>query len=220
MFFILVALVLFALIYIFFTYREKQRHKMEMLRQNIARDLHDDMGSNLSQIKIISEMEAIKGSHEKFAEIAEKLTEVMATMSEIVWSINPLYDSFDDALLKIKEFAIEILEPRGINLHFEAASLPARIKLNTTQRRHLYLIFKEAINNIAKYAQADEVVFSVISQNQKTIISIKDNGMGFATLNPGSGNGLNNMKTRAMAIGADLYIHSGTSGTEVILVMS
>ena len=98
--------------------KRQAKKRLEDLRNSIARDLHDEMGSTLSQINMMSELLAIKSKDQNYATINQKIKEVMSTMSEIVWSINPQKDSLRETISKIQEFAIEILESKGIDLHF------------------------------------------------------------------------------------------------------
>ncbi|MBK9108476.1 MAG: hypothetical protein IPM92_08920 [Saprospiraceae bacterium] len=214
---ILIMSLISVLIYSLFKYRENQRLKLEQLRYNIARDLHDDMGSNLSQIKILSELEALKSGNQTHASISRKLGDIMQNMSEIVWSINPRYDHFNDVIIKIQEFAIQTLESKEISLKFEVDEIPKNIKLNPEQKRHFYLIFKEAINNIAKYSNAKNVKFRISFKDQTIHAQIVDDGIGFDPEIIKHGNGLRNMKTRAEALNARLNITTGDHGTSISL---
>ena len=207
------------IIYSLFLYRDNQRKKLERLRQNIARDLHDDMGSTLSHIRMMSEREAMrKDAHQSFKTIADKTGEVMSNMTEIIWSINPKNDSLNNILGKIQEFAIDTLEPMGIDVFFSIDEVPRDIKLNPEDRRNYYLIFKEAINNAAKYSKASQVHFSFKIENRKMMTVIKDNGLGFDPLMIKRGNGLKNMETRAAALNATLNIITNENGTEISLI--
>ena len=160
---LIVAIIIIAAI---FNVRDRQRKRLEDLRNSIARDLHDEMGSTLSQINMMSELLAIKSKDQNYATINQKIKEVMSTMSEIVWSINPKKDSLRETISKIQEFAIEILESKGIDLHF-TISPGLEEKLSPDQRRHIYLIFKEAINNAAKYSEAKKAWFTVDNDHKK-----------------------------------------------------
>lgn len=109
----------------FFKFRDLQREKMEKLRHTIARDLHDDMGSTLSHIRMMSERESMrKDANQSFKTIADKTAEVMNNMTEIIWNINPKNDNLKNILGRIQEFAIDTLEPLGIEVNFEIDSVP------------------------------------------------------------------------------------------------
>lgn len=143
---------------------------------------------------------------------------MMESMSDIIWAINPANDSLEKVLIKMKEFAAEMLEPAGINYYFDTRDFAKQALLNLEERKDLYLVFKEAINNIVKYSQASEVTILLRFDKEALSLTIIDNGIGFDTTAPGTGNGISNMKSRATAIGAAFHIESipGT-GTSIFL---
>ncbi len=208
------------IIYSFFKYRDVQRKKLDNIRHTIARDLHDDMGSTLSHIRMMSEREAMRNaSNPSFQNIADKTAEVMSNMSEIIWSINPRNDSLKNIIGKIQEFAIDTLEPLGIEILFDIDDLPNNIKLNPENRRHFYLIFKESINNAAKYSKASEVSFAFKLEKGKMIAKFADNGLGFDPLLISKGNGLKNMASRAQALHGKIDIETTNKGTTISLIL-
>ena len=207
-------------IYSIFRYRELQRIKLEKFRLKVARDLHDDMGSHLSYIKILSEMEQLRSnSNPAFQNITTKVGEVMQTMSEIVWSINPINDTLIKIVSKIQEFAIDTLEPLGIHLAFDLVDIPDNIKFSNEDGRHFYLIFKEAINNIAKYSKAKNVTLKLVLLRSMLTCSLEDDGVGFNPMLISKGNGLVNMENRAKLLGAQFVIHTSPGGTEIKIIM-
>lgn len=194
--------------------------EMERMRNTIARDLHDDIGSTLSSINIISQM-ALKdanGSTSHFQRIAQHSSSMMESMSDIVWSINPNNDSLEQVISKMKEFAAEILDPLDIAYTFSGEENLQTIKLDVATRKNLFLIFKEAINNAAKYSSAKAIVIQFKRSNSTIDLSIQDNGKGFDTQNGSSGNGLRNMKERAENLRGKLQLRSLVGrGTEITL---
>ncbi len=217
----LVMLLMATGVYILYRYRVAHLQKLNQIRLNIARDLHDDMGGNLSQVKILSEMEAARqGSNPLFEKINSKLGLIMDNMSEIVWSINPQKDDLTEIILHIQEYAVEMLEPRNINLHFKIDPIPNHYRLTIETRRHFYLLFKEAINNIAKYASAKNVTFELRLAQRKLHVQISDDGIGFDSSLITRGNGLRNMTERAQMLGGDLKITTSSNGTTILLTMS
>jgi two-component system, NarL family, sensor histidine kinase UhpB len=200
--------------------RTRRLVEMERMRNTIARDLHDDIGSTLSSINIISQM-ALKdanGSTSHFQRIAQHSSSMMESMSDIVWSINPNNDSLEQVISKMKEFAAEILDPLDITYAFSGEENLQTIKLDISTRKNLFLIFKEAINNAAKYSSANAVNIKFKKTNGSISLSIQDNGKGFDTQNGSSGNGLRNMKERATDLRGKLELKSSTGGgTEVTL---
>lgn len=181
--------------------RIKRQAELERMRQNIARDLHDDIGSTLSSINIMSKVamnQADNISH--LQKISTYSSRMMETMSDMVWSINPVNDSVDQMLVKMKEFAGEILEPKNIPYDFQHDEAVTEIKLDVEKRKSLFLIFKEAINNAAKYSEATKVGIGLNRVNGTLQLMIHDNGKGFDASTVVRGNGLKNMAARAQAI--------------------
>jgi signal transduction histidine kinase len=214
----IILIVISSILFILFKYREKQIKKLNSLRLSIARDMHDDMGSNLSNIKMLSELELIKSNtnpKESFRKIAEKTNQVMQSMSEIVWSINPSNDTMDSIILKIQEFAIDVLETQGIELKFDIEHTVSQAKLDLEERRHFYLIFKELINNAAKYSKATEVVLIIYYRHKRLSVIFSDNGIGFNSLLVNSGNGLKNLQSRVKLLNSHINIQSDENGTKV-----
>lgn len=201
---------------------ELEWRKNVRLREHIARDLHDEMGSTLSSISMLSETALVHLQRDidrkRFDVIGERTRQVMDTMSDIVWSINPRNDSMENVLRRMKEFAVETLEARNMRLHFEADTTLSLLKLPMEQRKDFYLIFKESLNNAAKYAQGSDVWVSVKKENGFFTFEVRDNGQGFDPTQVKMGNGLWNMQQRAERLGGKIDIKSvvGT-GTQVAL---
>jgi signal transduction histidine kinase len=131
------------------------------MRNRIATDLHDDIGSSLSRVAILSEVvkrqmgNTSSESIPILSEMAESSRGLVDSMSDIVWSIDPRRDDLSNLALRIRQFASDVLEARKINWDFQIPQEFDKIKLNPEQRRHLFLIFKEAINNIARHANCN-----------------------------------------------------------------
>jgi signal transduction histidine kinase len=199
--------------------RTRRLVEMERMRNTIARDLHDDIGSTLSSINIISQM-ALKeanGSASHFQRIAQHSSSMMESMSDIVWSINPNNDSLEQVVSKMKEFTAEILDPLDINYTFSGEDDLHAIKLDVSTRKNLFLIFKEAINNAAKYSSAKAINIIFKKENGSLSLNIQDNGRGFDVQGNSSGNGLRNMKERAENLHGKLDLKSSLDGTEIVL---
>jgi signal transduction histidine kinase len=185
----------------------------DKLRMKIARDLHDEIGSTLTSINIISKLtiqqsEAngmVKANLKKIKEYSSKM---MESMSDIVWAINPANDTMDKILIRMKELSAEMLEPAKVNYYFHEEGNLENLKLNVGQRKDLYLIFKEALNNAVKYSEASEVHISLKQKENRLHLRITDNGKGFDLNSARSGNGLRNMKGRAEDMRAVLQIES------------
>lgn len=209
------ALILFVIavvLYALYRYRIHQLLKIEKLRNKISLDLHDDIGSTLSSISILSEI-ALHQKNETetgsmLQEIKESSLSLMERMDDIVWSINPGKDSLESLLLRIKTFAAKIFEAKGINYTFHINENIRQLHLPMETRQHIYLIMKEAINNLVKYSGCTLAEIYVDYQLSLLTIMIKDNGSGFYTQNISPGNGLNSMKKRAAEMKGTLDIHS------------
>jgi two-component sensor histidine kinase len=195
---------------------------VEAVRQKVSRDLHDDIGSTLSTINILSMMarskmmeDPVKAS-EFMSKISDNSSRMLEAMDDIVWSINPMNDSMQKIFARMREFANQVLESKDIDVAFHFDEETYHISLNMEQRRDVFLIFKEAVNNIAKYAHATTVNIDVTLKAHKLCIVIKDNGSGFDVNTADSGNGLNNMQKRAEKLKANFKISSKKDAGTII----
>lgn len=191
--------------------RTKRLLEVEKLRNSIARDLHDDLGSTLSSIHILSQMALQKEDAANkilFSKINSQTANMMDKLSDIVWSIHPNNDNLEQLLSKMQEFAAEILEPKGITYQFEVAEGAEYVKLDLEKRRNLFLIFKEALNNTAKYAESKHLDIKLSIEGNKLGLLIKDDGKGFDPQQIKKGNGLFNMQQRASMMGGSMTIES------------
>jgi two-component system, NarL family, sensor histidine kinase UhpB len=208
-------------------YRVVQRSKrlidMERMRNNIARDLHDDIGSTLTSINILSKValqqqgngDTMMGAN--MQKIKDRSSAIMESMGDIVWAINPQNDTFEQMIFRMKEFTAEILEPLNINYTFKEDGNFSNIKLDIKKRKDFYLLFKEAINNAAKYSHCNSMDIWVELDANFLHLKVTDDGAGFNERLIKPGNGLGNMRERAAAMSAKINIESvigkGTSIT-------
>ncbi len=223
-------------IYAFYRYRLRQALNIYKLRNSIASDLHDEIGSTLSSISMSSTIiqQTMKQQSPEteilLQQISTNTDNMMEAMSDIVWTINTKNDRFDNIVSRMRAFAYEILEPCGCVIHFYSDELLNQNKLDMLKRKNLYLLFKEAVNNVAKYSACHNVWIEIKrNENQQIILSIKDDGIGFDMqsknetaehVNAFGGNGMSNMNLRAQQINAELKINSSKgNGTEIVLCM-
>ena len=144
----------------------------------------------------------------------------MERMSDIVWSINPANDSLAMMVAKMKEFSAEILEPKNIQYTFNGIETLNGETLDVDKRRNVFLVFKEALNNAAKYSGSTQVDIEIKQKSQSLFLGIRDNGKGFNLRDGRKGNGLRNMEERAKAIKASFDIRSEEGkGTEVAMTI-
>jgi signal transduction histidine kinase len=211
-------------VYALYRYQLHKKMEVEKLRLGIARDLHDDIGSALSNIHIISSM-AIKKQMENahasqvFGKIKESSKAMLENMQDIVWAINPENDTIEQVLAKMKEFAGELCDSAEIEYVFESDENLEDLKLNVYQRKDLFLIFKEAMNNAVKYSGGNHIRITLhkTSNGWLTLI-ITDNGSGFKEDEIRHGNGLRNMNERAAEMKGQVRIDSENGkGTSVEL---
>ena len=200
--FILIALVLLAgLLYLAYRNRLRRLIEVERMRTRIATDLHDDIGSNLTKISILSEVAQQRlpanAEGELLQKIAETSRESVSAMSDIVWAINPKKDSLLDLTRRMRQYAEETVGQRGIVFELNAPSSIDSLRLNADTRRNIYLVFKESVNNIARHANADRVDIDLRLEAGELILRIHDNGSGFDVDDDFEGNGLASVRKRA-----------------------
>jgi two-component system, NarL family, sensor histidine kinase UhpB len=200
--------------------RTKRLLEIEKVRNNIARDLHDDMGSALSSINILSQVALVEknGDTQNYLQrIGNQSARMMEDMGDMVWSINPRNDSIHQVVTHMREFTTEILESKNIEYHF-VEDIKEGLTLTAEQRKNLFLIFKETINNAAKYSGAKKIDIRLQLHDNRLVLGIKDNGQGFDEQTTKAGNGLRNLRERAKEINATLILKSALgNGTEVEL---
>jgi signal transduction histidine kinase/ligand-binding sensor domain-containing protein len=232
-FVMLVALTLGLIGYAAYRYRLAQLLKLERVRTRIATDLHDDIGSSLSQMAILSEVvkQQVGLSHPGAAQILTDIAgmgrELVDAMSDIVWSIDPRRDDLRNLIARVRRFASDSLDAAGITWTFETPAELEKIKLAPEQRRHLYLIFKEATNNIIRHADCASARFTLSVTDHQLVADIRDDGRGVAAPDgprpaepDHQGHGLYSMRARAAELGGRLQIESAPNrGTHLVLTV-
>jgi hypothetical protein len=217
-------LIITASIYILFRYRLSQKMKAFELRNTISRDLHDEVGSTLSSIGFLSSMalEDVDRSNDKvhntLNSINESAHKMLDAMNDIIWNIQPQNDALSSIVVRMRSFASELLEAKKITLSFNIADNIKHLHLALQVRHDFLLIYKEAINNIAKYSTASEVNINVEFHHPYLVLTISDNGKGFDPKKVDGGNGLKNMQARAKKIRALYHVDTKIGkGTTIIL---
>jgi ligand-binding sensor domain-containing protein/signal transduction histidine kinase len=184
--------------------------ELERLRTRIATDLHDDIGTSLSHISVLSELARRKiGDSEYLSQITGISQEAAAAIGDVVWAINPQRDSLNDLVLRMRRFAADVLNTRNIEVRFSAPDSEGARKLNSDFRRQLYLAFKEAINNVARHAQATFVEIDLRVDRASVALEIRDNGRGFDFGQVSTGNGLTSLRGRAQLLKGTFSVESG-----------
>lgn len=224
----LVILSVGAVLYLLYRFRMYQLKKMERMRNKIARDLHDEVGASISSIAIYSKIVQNQVSNvdtdneSLLSKINDSATEIMGSMNDIIWNINAKNDDFELIILRMRDQANQLLEATNASLHFHFDEQLYKLKMGMEQRREFYLIYKEALNNIVKYAGAKNVWISIHLSAGGIILTIKDDGKGFdRTQARRGGNGLVNMEQRAASLKGKITIHSVPgSGTTITLTVN
>jgi signal transduction histidine kinase len=217
--FVMISVIVCAsIIYSIHRYRLAQSLKVERLRNKIASDLHDEVGSSLTRISIYSELvqsgtEATQ-SKSYLKSISEMSREIVSTMSDIVWSIDNRNDSTGALILRMKDFATEVFQAKNIEMSFVVEGVDESRTLDPALKQNIYLIFKESVNNIVKHANAQHVSISLINRGNEFSMKIHDDGTGFPNNGNQKGNGLRNMHRRAQAINA-IFSITTNSGTTI-----
>ena len=199
---------------------EKQR-AIEAERNRISKDMHDEIGSGLTHIALMSELiqtqqKAGPELKKDVSTISSSARKLVQSMSEIIWTLNPQNDTLENLLAYLREQTLNYFEPFAVDyvIHFPD-EVPA-IKLTNEQRRNIFLVAKEALHNALKHAAATSITLSMNMDEQLLHFYVIDNGRGFDLSRPKvSANGLRNMQRRMKDIGGFFDISSNTDGTEV-----
>ncbi len=188
--------------------------KLQDERERLTRDLHDDVGSTLNSLALMSEL-AIRQMEEIPKDVNKTLHLIKNTardsvlrISDIVWSVNPNIETMGDLVSRMRNFTFTLFSGTDTRVRFLIPKGLEVLPVSANRRWQLYLIFKEATNNVSKYASASLLRVEFKEEGEKMSLSIRDNGNGFDTLKEATGNGLRTMQERAQAFGGTLTLHS------------
>lgn len=228
-----IALCIFAVAtlgYLFYKYRINEIVKRQTMRNKIARDLHDNVGSTLGSISVFSEVAKIYENQNKKQAVMDTLSKInsasfnmISEMNDIVWAIDPKNDQVEKILTRMDSFAKPLFVAKNISFNITYNQNVKELELQMEKRKNMYLIFKESVNNALKYADCKNFSVSFELHSQRLEMIIKDDGAGFDVTKAGlrntlAGNGLQNMRTRAEEIKGQLSITSlQGKGTEIRL---
>jgi signal transduction histidine kinase/ligand-binding sensor domain-containing protein len=203
----------------------ERRHALDKERGRISRDLHDSLGADLSQLALWSDL-ALQAKDspsvmaKRAADVSKLTREVIQNVEEIVWTVNPRNDSLDKFAAYLCEFSERVITCAGLRFRWEAPDSIPPIPLASDIRHHVFLVTKEALNNIVKHSGGSEARVSLAIQNDSAVIAISDNGGGFniESGSSGGGNGLGNMSERLAACGGAVIVESAVGiGTTIRL---
>jgi len=197
-----------------YRYRLNRLLEIERTRTRIATDLHDDIGTNLSKISLLSEIVNLQlanqniESNRLLKSIGEISRESVASMSDIVWAINPKRDSVLELTRRMRLHLEESFLDKNARVRFNAPGDDISIKLSMDARRELYLIFKEAVSNAARHSNCRNIEVDFRLENNVIFLRVTDDGKSLDVSQRADGNGLENMRSRAEKNGGKFEIES------------
>ncbi|HEY3385696.1 MAG TPA: two-component regulator propeller domain-containing protein, partial [Saprospiraceae bacterium] len=211
--------------YAIYQYRIRQFKKMQAMRNIISTNLHDDIGASLSNIHILTVLTQRNIANNTDAtsyitKAGDEIQRISESLSDIVWNINPKYDDLDQLFIRMKRYAADMLDGKNIQADLIFPDTIVKLSMPMDQRRDFYLIFKEAVNNLAKYSESTMAIVKVTTDHQLIHLEICDDGKGFDRDTTRFGNGIENMKQRAEKWKATLLVESELGkGTRIVLDM-
>jgi len=208
-----------SLAYALHRFRVAQLVRLERVRTRIASDLHDDIGASLSRIAMQSDLVKLplvsaEQAQRLLSDIGESARSLVDAMSDIVWSIDPKRDDLASLAARVRQFALGMFEPRGIVLDLQVPEEARKVQLVPEDRRHLLLLIKEAVNNIARHSGCRHVWITLSMEGSRLRVEVRDDGSGFTedaarrAPSTGGGHGLRSMTARAEQLRGTLSVDS------------
>ena len=205
----LIIIILLAMGYSFYQLRINQILKEHRIRTDIASDLHDDIGSTLNSIKVFTHLAGLQHQPSEYlADIKTNLDHATAGLRDMIWVLDDQKDSIADLINRLRQQLLPLADAMGRNLVFLIHDDISEKSLNKTEKRNLYFIAKEAINNCLKYADSSKIFVEFSERQNKLSLNINDDGKGFNTKVSHEGYGLKNMRSRANQINYDINVDS------------
>jgi ligand-binding sensor domain-containing protein/signal transduction histidine kinase len=203
--------------------RLENERAVDRERARISRDMHDELGANLTSLSMITEIArrslADPGrADEQLQKAASIASHTVRKLDEIVWAVNPKADRLDNLAAYISEYAQEFFSTTEIRLRFDFPEQIPEVPLPSDVRHNVFLVVKEALTNIAKHSAATEANISIIVRDNHVTIELHDNGKGFEMAASHLGNGIKNMRQRIQSVGGLLDLQSGRSGGTVVSI--
>jgi signal transduction histidine kinase len=206
--------------------RLRSERALENERLRIAQDLHDDFGARLTEISIASalakkKLTSTEAASADFERISKLSRELVTSLYETVWAVNPENDNLDALGNYLCQMANNLCEQAGLPCRLRVRELPSGIQVSSQTRHNIIMAVKEAIHNVIKHAHASELTLSASHENGGLSISVEDNGSGFQAGSGRAGNGLSNMTRRLSELGGTCQVQSAPgTGTRVIFQLS
>lgn len=208
------------IVYAFYRYRLAQIRKQHDIRKNIATDLHDDLGSTLNSVKVFTNL-AISGvkREESLQQAKENLQEATMGLRDMIWVLDDSLDTVDELVNRIKQYGIPVAAASNIDLFVKSDSKVNSRQLTKEEKRNLFLMCKEAINNSIKYSGGSRIDVDITASGKKVKIAVADNGKGFNVDEVKKGYGLKNMQYRAGQVKYKLVlVTSPGNGTQITIL--
>lgn len=189
--------------------KQKLEKEMFSIRDNIARDLHDEIGSGLSKITLLAEVLKRENSREepRIAKIIHSAREMMEGMGEMVWALNTKNDDLKNFILYLRRYSLEYFEDSNVNVDFQISHDPCSVKIPGVIRKNILMVYREVLNNILKHSGATQVTIECTLQQNNFRMIISDNGIGIHDID-NRRNGLGNMQTRIHECGGVFSVES------------
>lgn len=214
---LLLVAVIATIIFQFYRFRIRQLQREHNIRERLAGDLHDDLGSTLNSINIYTSLAIMEdGANQYLTNIKQGTQEAISSVRDIIWILDDKKDTAEQLAERINQFANPLCEANRISF---TMSIDPDLRYNAFQkeeRRNLYMIIKEAINNSIKYAESNHISLSLFLENKKCSLSIFDDGKGFDPHQIKRGNGLSNMERRASEIQYNFKINTSLNMGTII----
>jgi nitrate/nitrite-specific signal transduction histidine kinase len=209
-FIVLVNTFLFVIVYIIIRNRINQKLRLELMRRSISNDLHDDIGATLSSVNFYIDLaQHDKQNTEYLRHIKDNVNQVISSLDDLVWSINPKNDNTGQFINRMKDYAIPFLKAARIHCHFHYDPKVVNLKLDLLTKRHLYLLFKEVVNNVAKHALCRNCTIELVHDQENLRLVVSDDGKGFNVVEvDGSRSGLFSMQERVRLLNGEMEIRS------------
>ena len=207
------------ILFSFYRLRLNQIKKELQIRNQLASDLHDDLGSTLNSVKVYSNLAIMeKENPQHLLRVKESTQDAIAGVRDLIWVLDDKKDNIQDLLSRVNQFAAPLCEANHINYVQNISDNLYHYKLGKEEKRNLYMIAKESVNNSVKYATCRNIELSITDESKKIQFSIRDDGNGFDKEKIKAGNGLKNIATRAKEIGySSNIVSSEGNGTTIVL---
>jgi signal transduction histidine kinase/ligand-binding sensor domain-containing protein len=202
--------------YAFYRMRLNQVKKEQQMRMKLARDLHDDLGSTINSVKVYANLAQMHKEDQYLKKVIDITREAIIGLRDMIWVLDDGMGNIDHLVSRLNIFASPLCEAQGINYVLNIDYEARTHKLNQEEKKNLYMIMKEAINNAVKYSEGKQIEVNISVKKGKPVIQVKDNGKGFVAGVVKEGNGMKNLRQRAQQIKYQLEVQAGEgNGTTV-----